>query len=44
MAYTEADTRVKLSGIDKGVLKDAFAFGWADICEGYFGLQREIYR
>jgi type I restriction enzyme R subunit len=34
---------IKLSGIDKGELKEAFGSG-GEIKEGYFGLQREIYR
>ena len=34
---------IKLSGIDKNELKEAFD-GAVNIREGYFGLQREIYR
>ncbi len=34
---------IKLSGIDRGELKEAFA-GAGNIREWYFGLQREIYR
>jgi hypothetical protein len=49
MVYTEADTRaklsslIKLSGIDKQELKEAFG-SVGEIKEGYFGLQREIYK
>jgi len=34
---------IKLSGIDRGELKEAFA-GARNIREGYLGLQRERYR
>jgi type I restriction enzyme R subunit len=34
---------IKLSGIDRGELKEAFG-GAGEIREGYFGLQREIYK
>lgn len=34
---------IKLSGLDRDELKKVFE-GAANICEGYFGLQRKIYK
>ena len=35
---------IKLSGMDMRELKEAFALDGVNTREGYFGLQREIYR
>ncbi len=43
MGSDKLSTLIKLSGIDRNKLKEAFE-GAANIREGYFGLQREIYR
>jgi len=43
MGSDKLSSLIKLSGIDRNELKEAFE-GAANIREGYFGLQREIYR
>ncbi|RKZ25032.1 DEAD/DEAH box helicase, partial [bacterium] len=43
MGSDKLSTLIKLSGIDRNELKEAFE-GAVNIREGYFGLQREIYR
>ena len=43
MGSDKLSSLIKLSGFDKKELKEAFE-GAANIREGYFGLQREIYR
>lgn len=37
-------TLIKLSGIDRNDLKEAFTVDGTSVREGYFGLQREIYK
>ena len=44
MGSDKLSTLIKLSGVDRGVLKEAFALDGVNTREGYFGLQREIYR
>ncbi len=44
MGSDKLSSLIKLSGIDRGVLKDAFVSDGTSAREGYFGLQREIYR
>ena len=43
MGSDKLSSLIKLSGLDRNELKEAFE-GAANIREGYFGLQREIYR
>ena len=43
MGSDKLSTLIKLSGIDRNELKEAFD-GAVNIRNGYFGLQREIYR
>ena len=43
MGSDKLSSLIKLSGFDRTELKEAFE-GAANIREGYFGLQREIYR
>ncbi len=44
MGSDKLSALIKLSGIDRGVLKEAFALDGVNTREGYFGLQREIYK
>ena len=44
MGSDKLSTLIKLSGIDRGVLREAFALDGVNTREGYFGLQREIYK
>jgi len=44
MGSDKLSTLIKLSGIDRAVLKEAFALDGVNTREGYFGLQREIYK
>lgn len=44
MGSDKLSSLIKLSGIDRGVLKDAFVSDGTSAREGYFGLQREIYK
>jgi len=43
MGSDKLSSLIKLSGFDRKELKEAFESA-ANIREGYFGLQREIYR
>jgi len=43
MGSDKLSSLIKLSGLDREELKEAFESA-ANIREGYFGLQREIYR
>ena len=43
MGNNKLSSLIKLLGIDRNELKVVFE-GAVNICEGYFGLQREIYR
>ncbi len=44
MGSDKLSSLIKLSGMDMRELKDAFALDGVNTREGYFGLQREIYR
>jgi hypothetical protein len=44
MGSDKLSALIKLSGIDRSILKEAFALDGVNTREGYFGLQREIYK
>jgi len=44
MGSDKLSSLIKLSGMDMRELKEAFEMDGVNVRDGYFGLQREIYR